>query len=270
MHLEHRQIVRRCLDHDSPPGRVLLALVIVRAMLIAEDGLDTVQIQGRPRPIDQRLENLIHLAAGAEPQIPAVFHLKHRILILKGALLLFFQVQGKTQAGVVDPALPELTQSPCSLFFRQGICDLRQVRGVARSSEAVLLFGKFHSGFLCLRCYKFVPIEDHLRAEGWMAAHFDSDVPPVWVPNMKGIMIHVRPRIFRRQLAEFSAGRRSCFPHQRRRLGNLVSVPRRLAGSARESTAPGPAATPGKIAPPAEEVVRLGGGAFGRCGLRRA
>jgi hypothetical protein len=86
-----------------------------------------------PCPVNQCLKNFLHLPAGTEPQIPAVLYLKHGVLILKGALLLFFQVQHETQAGIVDPTFPELAQSPCSLFFRQGICDLRQLLASARN-----------------------------------------------------------------------------------------------------------------------------------------
>jgi hypothetical protein len=37
--LEDRHVIRRFLDHDSPSGWILLALVIVRAILVAEDRL---------------------------------------------------------------------------------------------------------------------------------------------------------------------------------------------------------------------------------------
>jgi hypothetical protein len=158
MHLEHRQIVRRCLDHDSPSGGILLSRVIMRAVLVAEDGLDPIQVQWRACPVNQRLENLIHLPAGTEPQIPAVLHLKHRVLILKPALFLLCQVQRKIQTGTVNPTLTELAQAPCSLFFRQGVCDLRQACCVADRSEAILLFGKLDPGFLRLRRHIFVTI----------------------------------------------------------------------------------------------------------------
>ena len=80
----------------------------MRAVLVAKDSLDAIQVQRRARPINQRLENLVHLPAGTEPQIPAVFQLKHRVLILKPALFLLCQVQRKTQAGTVNPTLTEL------------------------------------------------------------------------------------------------------------------------------------------------------------------
>jgi hypothetical protein len=52
-----------------------------------------------------------------------------------------------------------------------------------------------------------VTVENHLRAEGWVPTHFDGHVSPVWVQDMKGIMIHVRPGIFGHQLAEFIVNR---------------------------------------------------------------
>jgi hypothetical protein len=43
----------------------------VRAILVARDGLDPIQVQRRAGPVDQRLEDFLHLAAGVEQQIPA-------------------------------------------------------------------------------------------------------------------------------------------------------------------------------------------------------
>jgi hypothetical protein len=39
MDFEYRQIIRRCLDHDSPSRGIVLAFVVMRAVLVAEDGL---------------------------------------------------------------------------------------------------------------------------------------------------------------------------------------------------------------------------------------
>jgi len=81
----------------------------VRAVLVAEDGLDAVQIQGRAGPVNHGLENLHPLPAGAEQQIPAVLHLEHRALILKRALFLLFQVQlyeqGRTPMRLISTIL---------------------------------------------------------------------------------------------------------------------------------------------------------------------
>jgi hypothetical protein len=91
------------------------------------------------------------------------------------------------------------------------VCDLGQLCRVAHSGEA--MFGKLHSGFLCLRRHVFVPVQDYLCPEGWVPTHFDGHVSPVWVQDMKGIMIHVRPRIFGYQLAEFTGARLLRLPH---------------------------------------------------------
>ena len=53
-----------------------------------------------------------------------------------------------------------------------------------------------------------------------MATHFDGHMPPLRVPDMKGIMIHVGPRIFAYQLAEFTGAGRLGLPNQRRCLGD--------------------------------------------------
>jgi len=47
MHLEHRQIIRRCLDHDFPSRGILSSRVPMRAMLFVEDSLDPIQVQRR-------------------------------------------------------------------------------------------------------------------------------------------------------------------------------------------------------------------------------
>src|SRR5271167_3829472 len=69
----------------------------------------------------------------------AVFDLEQGVLVLKGASLLLFQIESKTEAGGINPTLAELEQAPCNLVPRQGICDLRQARGVGDSSKAVVL-----------------------------------------------------------------------------------------------------------------------------------
>jgi hypothetical protein len=52
---------------------------------------------------------------------------------MKGASLLLFQIESKTEAGGINPTLAELEHAPCNLVPRQGICVLRQVRGVGDS-----------------------------------------------------------------------------------------------------------------------------------------
>ena len=73
-----------------------------------------------------------------EDEIAAIFDLIDRVLVVKPAVLLFLQIQGKTKAGTVDPALADLAQPPYSPGIGQGVCDFRQVKLVDRS-DAVRL-----------------------------------------------------------------------------------------------------------------------------------
>ncbi|HUE02817.1 MAG TPA: hypothetical protein VMR62_24840 [Bryobacteraceae bacterium] len=74
----------------------------MRAVLVAKDGLNSIQVQRRACPVNQRPEYLVRLPAGTEPQIPTVLHLEQRVLILKPALFLLRQIQRKTQTGAVN------------------------------------------------------------------------------------------------------------------------------------------------------------------------
>ena len=48
---------------------------------------------------------------------------------MEPAALLFVEVEGEAHTGV-NPTLADLAQSPYSLLFGQGLCDLRQAGGV--------------------------------------------------------------------------------------------------------------------------------------------
>jgi hypothetical protein len=92
---------------------------------------------------------------------------------MKSALFLFVQIQSKAETGGINPTLTELAQTPCSLVLRQGICDLRQLRGIVDCSKAVVLFSEADSGFLRLTSHVFVTVQHYLRPERRMTAHFD-------------------------------------------------------------------------------------------------
>ena len=47
--------------------------------------------------------------------------------------------------------------------------------------------------FLGLALYPFMPIERNLQAKGRMAAHFNSEVSPLRVENVKVVVINQRP-----------------------------------------------------------------------------
>jgi hypothetical protein len=67
---ENGQIIRRSLDRDFPLGS--FALVVFRAVPISEDGLDGLEIQGRPAAVNQRLKHLLHLTTQVKHQVAAV------------------------------------------------------------------------------------------------------------------------------------------------------------------------------------------------------
>ena len=82
------------------------------------------------------------MPAGPEQQIAAVLDLENRVLVRKNAALLLFQVQREAQTGGINPTFTELAQTPCGLIPRQGVCDLRQIRGVGNCRKTVVLFGE--------------------------------------------------------------------------------------------------------------------------------
>jgi hypothetical protein len=96
VHFEEDEIIRRCLDHDSPSGGIAFAFVGMGPVLVAKDRLDPVQVQGRSRPVNQRLEDLLHAMAGMKQQVPAVLQLIGRILVTKDTSFLLIEVEGET------------------------------------------------------------------------------------------------------------------------------------------------------------------------------
>src|SRR5262249_45631782 len=156
-------------------------------MLVAEDGLDGFQVQQRAAAIDQGLEYFFHPPADLEQQGPAVFDLEIRILVSKPAPLLFLHIQSEAQARRVNPTLAGLAQPPYRRFLGQGVCDLRQARGVRNMSKTIPLLGKVDSRFGSLVCHVFMPVDHYLGWKGRMAADLDCDVPPIRIEDVKRI-----------------------------------------------------------------------------------
>ena len=194
--LEDRQIIRRSLDRDFPRGGVPFPFVIFPTMPVSEDGPDGLQVQRRAAAVNQRLKHLLHLSADFEDQIPAVLDLIVRVLIIKPAPLLFLQIEGKAQAGAIDPTLADLVQPPYSPGLGQGICDLRQACGVGDMSKTVSFLRKANSCPVRLTGYVLVPVQDDLRGEGGMPADLDGDMAPFRIQDMKGIVVHVGHGLF--------------------------------------------------------------------------
>ncbi len=86
--LEHRQIIRRFLDHDSPtPGRAVLAVKSGPSFALQES-LDALDPQRCTTAVDHRLEHLLHPSSALKQQVAAIFGLVDRVLVVKFAPLL--------------------------------------------------------------------------------------------------------------------------------------------------------------------------------------
>src|SRR6516165_6001865 len=147
MQLEDRQIIPGFLDRDFPFGGFTFSLAVLRTALVAQDGPNGLQIQQHAAAVNQCLKHLLHVATDFENQVPAVLHLIIRVLVMKPALLLLFQVERETQAGGINPTLTGPLQPPYHPLPGQGVCDLGQACGVRDMSETIALFGKADSGF---------------------------------------------------------------------------------------------------------------------------
>jgi hypothetical protein len=53
VHLEHRQIIRRFLDQDSPARRLALPFSVAGTFLAAKQGLDLIQAADSPIAVDE-------------------------------------------------------------------------------------------------------------------------------------------------------------------------------------------------------------------------
>ena len=70
-------------------------------MVGTKDGFNFLDVQQRTAAVNQGLKNLIHLPAGAENKVAAVFDLIVGILVMKPAAFLLFQLKG-----TIAPAVP--------------------------------------------------------------------------------------------------------------------------------------------------------------------
>src|SRR5713226_6769800 len=65
----------------------------------------------------------------------------------------------------------------------------------------------------------FVTVEYDLRWEGRMAAHSNRDVSPVLVPDMKIVMIHIRPRFLPLDISDLALSGHLHLPDRPRERG---------------------------------------------------
>src|SRR6267154_2145427 len=107
---------------------------------------------GRIRRLRAKREKIIVdvQAADLENQVAAVLHLIVVVLVMKPALFLLLQIERETQTGSINPTLAGRLQPPYSPLLGQGVCDLRQARGVRDMSKTISFLCKVDPGFACL------------------------------------------------------------------------------------------------------------------------
>src|SRR5712691_1987070 len=111
---------------------------------------------------------------------------------MEASALLLLEVQCEAQTRGVNPLFAHLGQPPYGAILGQGICDLCQACWIDNVGEAVALLAEAEVSLSGLASDALVAVEDDLRAEWRMASHFDGDVAPVWIQDMKRIVVHVR------------------------------------------------------------------------------
>src|SRR6516165_8488617 len=109
--LEHRQIIRRSLGHDLQAGFSARPFPGVGTMLVSEDRPNRLEIQLRPRAIDQSLKHGVQIPAAPEQEVPAVLDLIDRVGVLPMGLLLLSYIQGQAEA-LGQPMPQDLLQAP--------------------------------------------------------------------------------------------------------------------------------------------------------------
>jgi hypothetical protein len=76
--LEHREVVRRCLDHDCLARRELAGRSLARALLLADKGPELSRVEASAALVDDAVEDRLHLRAGVEQQVRAELDLIDR------------------------------------------------------------------------------------------------------------------------------------------------------------------------------------------------
>ena len=219
MQFEHCNIVDGAIDDALHTHGTNQATVhSVRAVLPSEDGLELLKVKQPAGSCEHPLVNCVEACAAFKQKVAAVFKLISRILVSESGTLLLLKVQSEAQAARIDPTLTDLSQAPYSVSFTQGIRDL--VQGLERTTyKAVTLLAAGDGFFAGTAFDPFVSVEHHLQGKGRMAAHLDGEVAPLFVDEVKVVMIHIRPLLTALQVRHvtFTA---VDLPHQRRCLGH--------------------------------------------------
>ncbi len=123
--LEHREVVRRCLDHDCLARRQLAVRSLTRALFLAEEGPELSHVEACAAPLDDAVEPRLHLRAGGEQEVPGVLDLVDRVVVAEATRRPFVQIEAEAETSAVDPAVTDLAESSRRLFeeTRQAPCN---------------------------------------------------------------------------------------------------------------------------------------------------
>lgn len=75
MEREHGQVERRCLDDDCQAGRELNIGWLAGTLLSTEQGAELADVEAVLAPVEDLVEERLHLAPDGEQQVPAVLDL---------------------------------------------------------------------------------------------------------------------------------------------------------------------------------------------------
>ena len=198
------------LDHDLLRRRAVLA-VVMGPRLEPEQGPDRRDVQPGPGPVQDPVEQGLHLRPGSEQQVPGVLGLVDGVGVAEPAAFLLLEVQPEAQAGGVDPPVADLAQAPYSRLPRPGICDPGQALRIRYLSKTVPLLGKADALALRGDGDVLVAVEHHLRAERRVPGHLDGQVPERRVHDVEAVVVDVLPLLL--QVRDGPARRAVHLPH---------------------------------------------------------
>ncbi|KKK54463.1 hypothetical protein LCGC14_3084490, partial [marine sediment metagenome] len=147
--IEHRQVIRRSLDHDLLSRR-FPALSMERTSFSSQDGLQSFDIESGACAVNEALKDLLQFGPPRKQKVTAVLTLVDGVGVPETGVLLVGQIQCKTQTSGVNLTITHLAQAPYSVLGTQGVCDMRQARNVGYRSETIPDFGKIVVGLFGL------------------------------------------------------------------------------------------------------------------------
>src|SRR5262249_52034559 len=181
------QVIHRAVDDflQSPVS----SLSFSGTPFATEDGFQSGHVQQSARAVNEPLIDRVQLPAAFEQKIAAVFQLVAEISVVKARTFLLLVIERKAQTGRIDPAIHHLRQARQAPGAVQLLSQPIKASQVGAAHKTVALLNPGDGLFLSLTLYPFMPIERNLQAKGRMAAHFNGEVSPLRVDNMKMVMV---------------------------------------------------------------------------------